>query len=381
MAGRADRQAPCGSRPQRPSHGPLGWPYPYAGDVPKRTNLFQEVVSIIHEHLADGSEIERSAMVPNRLTGELREVDVLLRSSTPPGYETVIGIEAASRSRRAAVDWVEEMIAKHKNLPTDKVVLVSERGFTEQARALAIAEKMVPITAEILEHEDPALQVINSLRSLWPKHISLTPEGARVWIDNPDVGVEVIQAPWSLRVFAEDGSSIELRHVTHALIEANWHRTIDQIELADIAEDVDAYAVIRVGPGWTVKLEGEQRSLYVERRLEGQTPELLRIDGMEVTAKAVIRVSEIPLHHRRLTEIDVDYAFGEGLIGDRQALVVVTEGGDGGKLSIQFHNRTEETVVGRTNFDHAPCYEQRLHPKTKQGRAWCRKHGPASKTR
>ena len=60
MAGRADRQAPCGSRPQRPSHGPLGWPYPYAGDVPKRTNLFQEVVSIIHEHPAAGSEIERS---------------------------------------------------------------------------------------------------------------------------------------------------------------------------------------------------------------------------------------------------------------------------------------------------------------------------------
>ena len=58
--------------------------------------------------------------------------------------------------------------------------------------------------------------------------------------------------------------------------------------------------------------------------------------------------------------------------------MVVTEGEDGGKLSIQFHNRTEETVVGRTNFDHAPCYEQRLHPKTKQGRAWCRKHGPAS---
>ena len=54
--------------------------------------------------------------------------------------------------------------------------------------------------------------------------------------------------------------------MTNALIEANWHRTIDQIELADIAENMDAYAVIRVGPGWTVKLDGEQRSLYVERR-------------------------------------------------------------------------------------------------------------------
>ncbi|HYB38330.1 MAG TPA: hypothetical protein VEF72_23095 [Mycobacterium sp.] len=149
--------------------------------------------------------------------------------------------------------------------------------------------------------------------------------------------MEVIQAPWSLRVFAEDGSSVELRQVTHALLEANWHRTIDQVQLADIAQDVDAYAVITVGPNWTVKLDGEQRSLYVERRLEGQTPELLLIDGMEVTAKAEIHVSEIPLHHRRLAETDIHYAFGEGSIGGTPALIVATEGELGGKMSIRLN--------------------------------------------
>jgi hypothetical protein len=151
--------------------------------------------------------------------------------------------------------------------------------------------------------------------------------------------VEVVQAPWSLSVFGftEDGSSIELRYVVHALLQANWHRTIDQIDLANIAEDQDAYAVITVGPGWTVGIDGEQRSLYVERRLEGRDPELLRIDGMEVTAKADIRVTEIPLHHRRLGAIDVDYAFGEGSIGDTAALIVATEGEQGGKLSIRLN--------------------------------------------
>ena len=134
------------------------------------------------------------------------------------------------------------------------------------------------------------------------------------------------------------------------------------------------------GPGWTIELEGEQRSLYVERTVEGQEPELLRIDGMKIIAKIVIQVSEIRMQPRRLAEIDVSYAFGEGLIGDQQALIVVTEGENGSKLSVQFRKESN-AKQGRSNFDHGSCYEQVLHEKTKQGRKWCRNHGPASKTK
>src|SRR4051812_31100159 len=108
--------------------------------VPKRTNLFQDVVTIIHEHLAEGAERTASAMLRNSLTGDLREVDVTLHTITGPGYETTIAIEATAKTRKASVDWVEQMIGKHKNLPTNQVVLVSERGFTKQGRKLAIAE-------------------------------------------------------------------------------------------------------------------------------------------------------------------------------------------------------------------------------------------------
>jgi len=100
--------------------------------VPKRTNLFQDVVAVVYEHLAGDAVKEESAMMVNSRTGAEREVDVVLRS-TIAGHETVIAIEAAGRTRKAAVDWVEQMIGKHKNLPTDKVVLVAEAGFTEQA--------------------------------------------------------------------------------------------------------------------------------------------------------------------------------------------------------------------------------------------------------
>ena len=69
-----------------------------------------------------------------------------------------------------------------------------------------------------------------------------------------------------------------------ALLEGNMRRTIEQIDLQNIAEDMNAFAVITVGPRWTIEFEGEKRSLFVERRMEGQEPELLRIDGMKVTS-------------------------------------------------------------------------------------------------
>lgn len=217
--------------------------------MPKRTNLFQDVVSIVHEHLAGDAEIERSAMLRNRLTGKLREVDVVLRSKTGPGYETVIGIEAAGRGRPAAADWVEAMAGKHRNLPTDKVILVSEEGFSDQARALAIEENMVPIAPEVMEQDDPALQVLKSMQSLWPKKISLTPIRAKLGVGIPGGEIEWVHAGHDTRVFAEDGSYLELVTLTKELINGNMRRIVDQIDLRNIAEDKDAYAVIGVGPG------------------------------------------------------------------------------------------------------------------------------------
>ncbi|ORV20225.1 hypothetical protein AWB99_07170 [Mycolicibacterium confluentis] len=260
------------------------------------------------------------------------------------------------------------------------MVLVAESGFTEQARRLALAEGMIPITPQTLDHSDPTRQVLNSMRSLWPKTVSLTPIRAEVGVAVPGAGIEWFQAPANLHVYAEDRSHIELLPMVKALLDANMERTFDQIDLQNIAEDIDAYAVITVGPNWTVKFQDAQHSLYVERRVDEQSPELLRIDGVKITAKAVIRVSEIQMHPRRLADIDVDYAFGQGLVGDREALIVVTEAENGGKLSIQFGPNPNVDARVRVNFDHSSCYQRGLHEKSKRGRDWCRKNGPASET-
>lgn len=47
-------------------------------------------------------------------------------------------------------------------------------------------------------------------------------------------------------------------------------------------------------------------------------------------------MSEVPLTHKQFGEIDVKYSFGEGKVGEHDALFVVTENEDGGQMLIRF---------------------------------------------
>ncbi|MBB5166270.1 hypothetical protein [Mycobacterium sp. AZCC_0083] len=307
--------------------------------MPKRTNLFQQVVSVIYEHLAEGASIEESAMLPNRLTGKMREVDVVLRTLAA-GHAVVIGIEAASRQPDPiSVEWVEQMIAKHQNLPTDKVVLVSESGFTDQARDLAIKENIDPISPETLGDGDPAFWIVNAVRSLWPKQLELTPWRARVFVDRPGEGVKWFHAPQDLDIFIQEGVGMDLGTLISALVEGPflWDRINEQIGLTAIAQDMETYVNCGTGPGFTLDFDGRPHSLYV-RHDDGEKCDLQRIDSIEITMKVDVHVNEaISLQHRRLAEINANYAFGEGAIGGTAALIVATECEEGGKLSIRLN--------------------------------------------
>jgi hypothetical protein len=305
----------------------------YYAVMPQRTNLFQQVVAVIHEHLAgDGVLVEESAMLTNRLTGKKREVDVVVRSTTA-GHEFVIGVEASSRQPNPiSVEWVEQMIAKHINLPTDKVVLVSESAFTAQARDLAIKEYMVPIAPETLQQGDPAFPIVDALRSLWPKYVDVSPQSVRVWVDYPGEGVKWGYPSWDLEVIADDGSSFDLLSLVGALLGTPdlWGQLREEINLANITEDFETHITIGTGPDWALDVGGKQHKLFVSPD-DGQGTELHRIDGIEFTSKITVQVSEeIPLHHRRLAKIDVNYAYGEGSISGMSALVVATERKNGG---------------------------------------------------
>jgi len=100
--------------------------------MPARSNILQRLVLEIHKGLGPEWNVAESRFFDDADTGKPREVDVVAESSFG-GYPITISVEVRDRGRPADVRWVEEMVQKHKALPTTKLVLWSSAGFTDTA--------------------------------------------------------------------------------------------------------------------------------------------------------------------------------------------------------------------------------------------------------
>lgn len=100
--------------------------------MPKRSNGFQKLIALVNKQLAGHAHTEESVLLTDAITGEFREVDVLIKASIAD-YETRLAVECIDWKRKADVTWVEKMFQKHQNLPTDKLILVSRSGFSSAA--------------------------------------------------------------------------------------------------------------------------------------------------------------------------------------------------------------------------------------------------------
>jgi hypothetical protein len=281
--------------------------------------------------MAGHAEVEESAMLVNRLTGASREVDVVVRSQVA-GHPVTVAIEATSGRRRATVEWVERMVGKHGNLPTDKLVLVSEGAFTAKARELAQREGAIALAPEDLEGGNTSARIVGRLRSLWPKTLALTPERFRVFVQRPDGEAGWFRAEPDHLLFLDDGTPVAtLNGFAHRLIQKRFPEVAEQLGLNRIAEDLDAYFRLESdGPHGT---NDEGRLPLFVRHEESDRPVLHRVTGLVIDGKAHIEVRELALRHMRLG--DVRFAQGEVEIAGQPSLVVVTEDDTGGKLTMR----------------------------------------------
>lgn len=101
--------------------------------MPRRTNTFQELIELIERQLAPtGAHVINSAMVPETLSGNLREIDILIKC-TVGVREVMVGIECRDHHRKADIQWIEQARGKFDVLPIDKRVVISRSGFTKHA--------------------------------------------------------------------------------------------------------------------------------------------------------------------------------------------------------------------------------------------------------
>jgi hypothetical protein len=131
--------------------------------VPKRANPFQSAILALQRTVQPGASVTESKFLEDRITGELREVDVVVETQVGP-YRLVLCFECTSGMRRADVGWVDEMHGKHQTLPTDKLFLVSQNGFTRRAAAKAASHNHVALSLAGLKKEDWAAVVAEHRR-------------------------------------------------------------------------------------------------------------------------------------------------------------------------------------------------------------------------
>ena len=132
--------------------------------MPKRSNQFQRLILLINNCLAGNAEVQESAMLQDKISGEFREVDILITTKSS-SYDVFIAFEVIARSRKADTPWVESMYSKHSSLASDKLILVSEKGFTSTALTKAKFYGIETITIE------------NALSADWKVAVELTAQG------------------------------------------------------------------------------------------------------------------------------------------------------------------------------------------------------------
>jgi predicted Mrr-cat superfamily restriction endonuclease len=97
----------------------------------KRANLFQKIIYSINSAQHGVDATHSSLFLTDTVTGDDREVDVVVRKARRGRFKT-IGIECIAHARKASVTWVEQMLGKHRDLKTNHLILVSRSGFAKK---------------------------------------------------------------------------------------------------------------------------------------------------------------------------------------------------------------------------------------------------------
>ncbi|MEV0307475.1 restriction endonuclease [Nonomuraea fuscirosea] len=305
--------------------------------MPRRSNLFQEVVATLYSHMAAKGEIvEQSAMLINSATRRRREVDVVITGKLA-GEPLCIAVEAKSSKRPLDVEWVEKMLGKHKNLPTDKLILVSESGFTQQALDLADSSRISTISPENFGDGDREYGIVNRVPSLWPKSISLKlPDDAvKVRAARPGGKVAIFSAPRNLDIHADGGSYLgDIEELLTAALSTQWAGFAEHLNLRNISERTEIPFTITLEGPWKITIEPYVNQwICLQYAANGGDREYHKLTGVQLSGSALIDVQRINLKHMKLGEMA--FSFGQGYIQGRPALIVVSEDGNQGKLTFR----------------------------------------------
>ena len=301
--------------------------------MPKRSNEFQKLVFLVKKHVAAGATVTESKLLPDRITGANREVDVCIES-TVGGHDVLVSIECRDRGRRADVGWVEKMIGKHGHLPTNRLVLISKSGFTKEALEKARTYGFEAIALEAV-NEESVERLFGDTGSLWAKSFTLAPTKVVIGVSQTgDLPEENVAAVQDNIIYTAEGEEIGF---VKQLVETLLHLEYVGKEFGRVGDESHK--------GFEVRWEEPKDNAGNPLCLQKLEPKVLRpISFIRITGTCNFEVSEFPLRRGALGNIKV--AWGTGSFFGEEALLVASEDLSGEKkLTIS----TKNITVSRPN--------------------------------
>ncbi|MGQ0605037.1 MAG: hypothetical protein ACT4QE_25435 [Anaerolineales bacterium] len=268
-----------------------------------------------------------SAMLPNQVTGKPAEVDICIQ--TVIGEHTiVISVECRDHKRRADIQWIEQMKTKHEHLPTNKLVLVSRKGFTRAAVALATHYNIEYLVLEEMDTKS-VRALFDDTNSFFARTLTLMPTKVKFQVVAIETfPSEVVRVAPDNTVFHSDGRPISTAmELTEKLLNSEAVIT----RLLQEATVEHKYFFVK----WQNPLAHSIRTPCLQK-IE---PKLyVPIEAIHIEGTCHVEVSEFPIRQAALGKIKI--AWGTGTLWGQDTTVLATEDSKGvKKMSLSFNNQ------------------------------------------
>jgi hypothetical protein len=283
--------------------------------MPKRSNLFQEVVALLQVIHAEDARVVESEMLVDNQTGARREVDICIHVRAAR-QEVLISLECSSWKRVREVGWVEQQIAKHERLPTNKLILVSSSGFTPEAVNVARMHNVTVLTPKEIT-SSLGDEITDVLKTLWVKTIHVRPSGLRVVVEKTASLPEVMMdANSELIFFNGDGSEWG---TTEKVVER-----VVRIMLDERRGELAAEPGVKTHGTFEIDRPKEDRERDFYLLFKGvEPPALRRVRNIEIEAEIEMEVVSMPMKTQEMG--GHAYAFGSAKTTLYDILVVTTD--------------------------------------------------------
>ncbi len=224
------------------------------------------------------------------------------------------------------------MLAKHADLATSTLVLVSEAGFSANALAKAEARGVVTMSPTDLDGSDFEGKIVGRLEKIWPRSVALTIESLHITAETPTGSVRR-KVPFDVALYREDGTeACNPLSIFERWLDVDFPVAAAMIGLTEITENVDQWFKGGGNPPWN--FDGtEVENLYLHDTTTGEV-EYHRLLKFEIYGRASIRVGEVALTHKRLGEVEL--AYGQTTFDGKPTSFVARAGADGEAAAIVF---------------------------------------------